>query len=109
MGSFRFMATHAKKGYDAAKVRRTDDDLDRWRFASEIVQVISATPSDFSARIGIFALPHADTASLRCFTASSDETGIRHCPSTFWAPSSCCSASSTRIQCDLQSRYFADS
>ena len=30
-----------------------EDDLDRWRFAAEIVEVVSATPSDWSARIGI--------------------------------------------------------
>ena len=41
-------------GYDAARARREDDDLDRWRFAAEIVEVILATPSDWSARIGIF-------------------------------------------------------
>jgi hypothetical protein len=41
-------------GYDAARSRREDDDLDRWRFAAEVVEVILATPADWSARIGIF-------------------------------------------------------
>jgi hypothetical protein len=41
-------------GYDAAQARREDDDLDRWRFASDIVEVVLATPLDWSARIGIF-------------------------------------------------------
>jgi KAP family P-loop domain len=41
-------------GFDAAQGRREDDDLDRWRFASEIVEVILMTPSDWSARIGVF-------------------------------------------------------
>jgi predicted KAP-like P-loop ATPase len=41
-------------GYDAAQARREEDDLDRWRFAAEIVDVVLATPSDWSARIGIF-------------------------------------------------------
>ena len=42
------------KGYDAAQGQPDDDDLDRWRFAAEIVEVILETPSDWSARIGIF-------------------------------------------------------
>src|SRR5262245_24862897 len=42
------------KGYDAAHDQRVDDDLDRWRFAGEIVEVIESTPADWSARIGIF-------------------------------------------------------
>jgi len=41
-------------GYDAATALRQDDDLDRWRFAKEIVEVALATPPDWSARIGIF-------------------------------------------------------
>ena len=44
----------ANNGYDAAEVQKREDDLDRWRFAAEIVEVVSATPSDWSARIGIF-------------------------------------------------------
>jgi hypothetical protein len=41
-------------GYDAAQTRREEDDLDRWRFAADIVEVVMATPPDWSARIGIF-------------------------------------------------------
>ena len=41
-------------GYDAAQARREDDDLDRWRFAREIAEVVEATPPDWSVRIGIF-------------------------------------------------------
>jgi KAP family P-loop domain len=41
-------------GYDAVKQRKDEDDLDRWRFASEIVDVVTSTSSDWSARIGIF-------------------------------------------------------
>lgn len=43
-----------KKGYDTAEAQKQEDDLDRWRFASEIVEVVLATPPDWSARIGIF-------------------------------------------------------
>ncbi|HEY2169797.1 MAG TPA: P-loop NTPase fold protein, partial [Candidatus Angelobacter sp.] len=43
-----------KSGYDASQFKREDDDLNRWRFASEIVDVISATPPDWSVRIGVF-------------------------------------------------------
>src|ERR1700722_6459231 len=41
-------------GYDAAQARREEDALDRWRFAGEIAEIVLATPSDWSARIGIF-------------------------------------------------------
>jgi hypothetical protein len=41
-------------GFDAAQSKREDDDLDRWRVAAEIVEVILTTPSDWSARIGVF-------------------------------------------------------
>jgi len=44
----------ANKGYDAAEAQKREDDLDRWRFAAEVVEVVSTTPSDWSARIGIF-------------------------------------------------------
>jgi hypothetical protein len=46
--------TGPPSGYDAARSRREDDDLDRWRFAAEIVEVVLATPSEWSARIGVF-------------------------------------------------------
>ena len=42
------------RGYDAAQASRENDDLDRWRFASDVVDVVIATPPDWSARIGIF-------------------------------------------------------
>src|SRR5262249_18513938 len=48
------MSSSPKAGFDAAQVRREQDDLNRWRFASEIVDVISATPPEWSVRIGIF-------------------------------------------------------
>lgn len=41
-------------GYDSAQRLKQDDDLGRWRFAAEIAEVISSTPPDWSARIGIF-------------------------------------------------------
>jgi len=41
-------------GYDAAQRTRRTDDLGRWRFAAEIAEVIRSTPTDWSARIGIF-------------------------------------------------------
>lgn len=41
-------------GYDAAQKTRKNDDLGRWRFASEIAEVIRSTPHEWSARIGIF-------------------------------------------------------
>ena len=41
-------------GYDSAQRLKKDDDLGRWRFAAEIAEVICSTPTDWSARIGIF-------------------------------------------------------
>ncbi len=41
-------------GYDSAQRLKKDDDLGRWRFAAEIAEVIRSTPSDWSARVGIF-------------------------------------------------------
>jgi hypothetical protein len=41
-------------GYDSAQRLKKDDDLGRWRFAAEIAEVIRSTPTDWSARIGIF-------------------------------------------------------
>jgi len=41
-------------GYDSAQRLKEDDDLGRWRFAAEIAEVIRSTPSDWSARIGVF-------------------------------------------------------
>jgi hypothetical protein len=41
-------------GYDTAQRTKESDDLGRWQFASEIADVIRSTPSDWSARIGIF-------------------------------------------------------
>src|ERR1700730_11804964 len=48
------MSALVPSGYDAARSRVEEDDLDRWRFAAEIVEVIVGTPADWSARIGIF-------------------------------------------------------
>lgn len=46
--------TTPTSGFDAAQSKRENDDLNRWRFASEIVDVILTTPLAWSARIGIF-------------------------------------------------------
>ncbi len=48
------MSEQTSSGYDAAATTRAEDDLDRWRFAAEIVDVVLATPPEWSARIGIF-------------------------------------------------------
>jgi hypothetical protein len=48
------MSEQISSGYDAAAASRAEDDLDRWRFAAEIVDVVLTTPSEWSARIGIF-------------------------------------------------------
>src|SRR6266851_1839690 len=48
------MSEQTSSGYDAAATTRAEDDLDRWRFAAEIVDVVLATPPEWSVRIGIF-------------------------------------------------------
>jgi len=48
------MSNPEPSGYDAAQNTRESDDLGRWRFASEIADVIRSTPPEWSARIGIF-------------------------------------------------------
>ncbi len=48
------MSEQTSSGYDAAAATHAEDDLDRWRFAAEIVDVVLTTPSEWSARIGIF-------------------------------------------------------
>lgn len=48
------MSDQPQRGFDAAQVRREEDDLDRWRFAADLVDVITSTPADWSVRIGIF-------------------------------------------------------
>jgi hypothetical protein len=48
------MCALTTNGYDVAQASREDDDLDRWRLATEVVEVVLATPPDWSARIGIF-------------------------------------------------------
>jgi len=60
-------------GFDAAQGRQEDDDLDRWRFAAEIVEVILTTPADWSARIGIFGRDSARAnTGLRSFSHPSE-------------------------------------
>ncbi|MGA8597251.1 MAG: P-loop NTPase fold protein, partial [Bryobacteraceae bacterium] len=48
------MTDTSKVGYDAPPIGQAQDDLDRWRFASELMNVISGTPDGWSIRIGVF-------------------------------------------------------
>lgn len=43
-----------REGYDSPQSSESGDDLERWRFAAEIVQVIRVTPTEWSTRIGVF-------------------------------------------------------
>lgn len=47
-------SSNTKQGYDSPHGTREEDDLDRWRFASEIADIVFSTPPDWSTRIGIF-------------------------------------------------------
>jgi hypothetical protein len=48
------MGAKAPGGFDAAQRDRQEDDLDRWRFARDVVEVVSTTSPEWSVRIGIF-------------------------------------------------------
>src|SRR5260370_2619321 len=48
------MGVWVQSGYEGPRSRREEDDIDRWRFAAEVVEVIVSTPADWSARIGVF-------------------------------------------------------
>lgn len=48
------METLNSRGFDAAQVDHREDDLNRWRFAAEIVELVLDTAPDWSVRIGIF-------------------------------------------------------
>jgi KAP family P-loop domain len=48
------MEQYQRSGYDSPQGSESGDDLERWRFAGEIVEVIRTTPPDWSTRIGIF-------------------------------------------------------
>jgi hypothetical protein len=41
-------------GYDSPIARREEDFFDRWRFASEIWQIVGKGPTDWSNRLGIY-------------------------------------------------------
>jgi len=43
-----------RAGYDAPQAKQENDDLDRWRFAADILQLLNESPFDWSARIGLF-------------------------------------------------------
>ena len=42
-----------KIGYDAPRASQSEDALDRWRFSSELMDLIRNTPAEWSARIGL--------------------------------------------------------
>jgi len=44
----------ASVGFDNPTGDKSKDDLDRWRFALDIAEVIRSTPQDWSVRIGLF-------------------------------------------------------
>jgi hypothetical protein len=46
--------TPKQVGFDAAVIRREDDDLNRWPLAREIYGIATTGPKDWSVRIGIY-------------------------------------------------------
>jgi hypothetical protein len=48
------MATNERPGYDAPRRTQAEDDLDRWRFAAEVVSLVTSTPTEWSVRVGVF-------------------------------------------------------
>ena len=41
-------------GYDSPVSKREEDQLDRWRFASEILDIVRDAPRDWSVRLGVY-------------------------------------------------------
>src|SRR5262245_16808045 len=48
------MQVSERPGFDAPTRTQTEDDLDRWRFAAELVSLMTSTPIEWSVRIGVF-------------------------------------------------------
>lgn len=44
----------SRTGYDAARINREEDHLNRWPFAQEIYRIASNGPRDWSVRIGVY-------------------------------------------------------
>jgi predicted KAP-like P-loop ATPase len=61
------MSVPNPSGFDAAPAQRDQDNLDRWRFAAEIVEVALAIPPEWSARIGIFGRWGEDKSAVLRF------------------------------------------
>jgi KAP family P-loop domain len=47
-------AEDTQSGYDSPIHRREEDFFDRWRFASELWQVVGKAPQDWSVRVGVY-------------------------------------------------------
>src|SRR5688572_12317591 len=47
-------AEDASRGYDLPIHRREEDFFDRWRFASELWQIVGKSPKDWSVRVGVY-------------------------------------------------------
>jgi predicted KAP-like P-loop ATPase len=47
-------AEDASSGYDLPIHRREEDFFDRWRFASELWQIVGRAPKDWSIRVGVY-------------------------------------------------------
>jgi KAP family P-loop domain len=62
------MPTDDRPGYDAPRRTQDQDDLDRWRFAAELVSLVVSTPLDWSIRIGVFGKWGEGKTSVLNFT-----------------------------------------
>jgi KAP family P-loop domain. len=47
-------AEDASRGYDLPIHQREEDFFDRWRFASELWQIVGKAPKDWSVRVGVY-------------------------------------------------------
>src|SRR5437588_12963593 len=49
----RAMELPSNTGYDKPRASQSEDALDRWRFSSELMDVIRNTPIEWSVRVGL--------------------------------------------------------
>ncbi|MGI9070491.1 MAG: P-loop NTPase fold protein [Bryobacteraceae bacterium] len=68
------------------QVKRNHDDLGRWKFATQIVELIKMTPLDWSVRIGILGRWGEGKSSVLAFIATQlSEHGDVVIPFNPWA------------------------
>ncbi|MCK8498616.1 P-loop NTPase fold protein [Myxococcus fulvus] len=58
-----------REGFDSAVNLRTQDVLGRWRFAQEVLELLSSSPKEWSARVAIYGEWGSGKTSILNFIA----------------------------------------